>query len=247
LTTQPPILLLTRPAPQAQRFARAFTARFGSGIPVVCAPVLRIAPVAAELSLEEVTGLIFTSGEGVRRFTELSEERRLPAYCVGQRTTALARAAGLHARMAGTDVEAALEFLRNLAPGERLLHLRGAHSRGDLAARLSVAGCLCEAGIVYDQQEQSLSEEASALLRSEKDVLLPVFSPRSASLLAKAAEKAQARLFLAAISPAAQDAWTGPEPEAAEVAAQPDAASMLDALGRLIDACHLLETRKRAR
>lgn len=242
-----PTLLLTRPEAQATAFAADFAMRFGPDVPVIISPILRIVPVATRLSLDGVTGLIFTSGRAVARFAQLSDNRALPAYCVGERTAALARKAGLTARVAGTDAQAALDFLRAEPPGGRLLHLRGRHSRGDIAAELRAADQPCDEVIVYDQQEQQLDRAAQALLAGRTPVLLPLFSPRSAAIVSGQIHQAAAPVAVAAISRATMAAWTGPVPALTRIAAHPNASAMLDALEELIDACHRLETEHRPR
>ncbi len=242
-----PTLLLTRPEAQATAFAADFAARFGHDVPVIASPVLRIVPVAARLSLDGVTGLIFTSGRAVARFVQLSDNRALSAYCVGERTAALARKAGLAARIAGTDAQGALDFLRAEPPGGRLLHLRGRHSRGDIGASLRAAGQPCEEVVVYDQQEQPLDRAAQALLAGCAPILLPLFSPRSAAIVSGQMHQAAAPIAVAAISRATMVAWSGPVPALTRIAVRPDASAMLDALDELIDACHRLETEHRPR
>ncbi|WP_212522942.1 uroporphyrinogen-III synthase [Actibacterium sp. MT2.3-13A] len=237
----PLTLLLTRPRPQAERFARAFAARFGPEIGIVISPLLRIAPGGELPSLADYAGLVFSSQNGVRAFAGISGDRRLPAYCVGARTAEAAREIGLRAEFSGADAEALVARLAQAHPGGRLLHLRGAHARGEIAARLSAAGQPCDEAEIYDQIPQELSLKARDLLRAEGPVLLPLFSPRSATLAGQAVAGARAPLALAAMSAAVAGAWRGPAPALLRQAEKPDAEGMLDALAVLIAAARHLE------
>ncbi|MGC9369389.1 MAG: uroporphyrinogen-III synthase [Paracoccaceae bacterium] len=240
-------LLLTRPRPQAERFAQAFAERFGPDIGIVIAPLLRIDPVGALPDLSGYSGLVFSSQNGVRAFAGMSSDRRLPAYCVGTRTAGAAQAIGLRAEVCGADADALVARLAGAAPGGRLLHLRGAHARGEIAARLSAAGQPCDAAVIYDQIPQGLTPEALDLLGRRGVVLLPLFSPRSAKLAGEACAGATATLAVAAMSGAVAQAWDGPVPALMEQAGTPDAEGMLAALGALIAAARHLEGGGRAR
>ena len=235
-------LLLTRPRPQAERFAQAFAERFGPAIRIVISPLLRIEPQQGALPpLSDYSGLVFSSRNGVQSLAGMSDDRRLPAYCVGARTAEAARAIGLRAEFCGADADALVARLAQAAPGGRLLHLRGAHARGGIAERLSASGQPCDEAVIYDQIPQKLSPEALDLLTGEGLVLLPLFSPRSARLAAQATAGATAPLALASMSRAVTEAWAGPLPVLLRQAAHPDAAAMLDALGALIAAARHLE------
>mgnify|MGYP003835865637 FL=1 len=234
-------LLLTRPRPQAERFAQAFAGRFGPDIAIVIAPLLRIEPLGALLDLSGYSGLVFSSQNGVRAFAGMGGDRRLPAYCVGARTAEAAQAIGLRAEFGGADADVLVARLAGAAPGGRLLHLRGAHARGDIAARLSAAGQPCDEAVIYDQVPQDLTPDALDLLAGEGTVLLPLFSPRSAKLAGEAAAGAGATLAVAVMSEAVAQAWDGPAPALIRQAGTPDAEGMLNALAALIAAARHLE------
>lgn len=234
-------LLLTRPRPQAERFEQIFAERFGPNIAVVLSPLLRIEPAGTLPPLSGYSGLIFTSQNGVQAFAGRSEDRRLPAYCVGARTAEAAQAIGLRAEFCGADADALVARLAESPPGGHLLHLRGAHARGRIAARLSASGQPCDEAVIYDQVPQDLSPKAQELLGGEGLVLLPLFSPRSAKLAGEAVRGAHAPLAIAAMSKAVTEVWEGPVPSLLRLARSSDAVGMLDALGALIAAARHLE------
>ncbi|SIO49687.1 uroporphyrinogen-III synthase [Rhodovulum sp. ES.010] len=232
-----PLLLLTRPRPQSARFADAFTARFGTGVEIVTAPVMEIVPDDDPVPLDGVDGLIFTSENGVAAFAEVQSDRTLPAWCVGDRTAQAARAAGFATATASDGTATAL--VRDIAahaPGGRLLHLRGEHAAGDVVGDLAALGFEVESRVIYRQRAIPLDDAALARAAAAPATLLPLFSPRSASLVGAAFEGRSARLDIVAMSPAVTQAWRGPAPFRLREAARPDAEAMLDALGELLAA-----------
>jgi uroporphyrinogen-III synthase len=81
-------------------------------------------------------------------------------------------------------VDALLALITKYKPSN-LLHIRGAHSRGDLTARLTQAGLNARDHVLYDQLQMPLNAEARALLFGPDTVIMPLFSPRSAALVAQ--------------------------------------------------------------
>lgn len=231
-----PTLLLTRPEAQSRRFAAAFRARFGAGWPVVISPLTEIAFLPGDLPAVLPADIVFTSENGVAAFTRLRAERGATAWCVGTRTEAAARAAGFVTRCGPGDWTGLAQLLIDDGRVRRVLHPCGVHAAGDLPGRLGSAGIETVSVTVYDQKELPPTAEALRLLQEPLPVLLPLFSPRSARLAARALAQARASLRIAAISPAADAAAAGLPAEARITAARPDGEAMLDALAALIAA-----------
>lgn len=236
-----PTVLLTRPAAAAERFARALQARYGPDLAVVVSPLLAprfLDPGPQDrAALAAAAGLVFTSETGVAGYARISADATRPAWCVGPRTAEAARAIGLRAAVSGGDAGALLADLVALRPAGPLVLLRGVHAAGDLGARLQAAGLDLREIVLYEQAAQPLSARAQALLVGAKQasVLAPVFSPRSAALLARAlpGDGARACLLVAAISEAAA-APLRPAARALAVAPTPDHDGMMTAVERLI-------------
>ena len=237
-----PHLLLTRPRAQADRFAAQLRARW-PGLPITIAPLIEIAllPPPPDLA-DAAAGLIFTSKNGVAGFAAGCARRDLPAWCVGPRTAQAAQAAGfddLH--VAGGDARALLALLLNAPPRGPLLHLRGQHAARAIADDLRAAGIAAAETIVYDQRARPLDPAARALLARPGAVIAPLFSPRSARLLADAlaTPPLRARLHLVAISAAAAAPLRSAHAETLKIAATPDAGAMLAQIAHVI---RVLET-----
>jgi uroporphyrinogen-III synthase len=178
-------LLLTRPRAQSEDFAAALAAALPGRFRPIVSPLVEIAPIEAEIDLDGIAALVFTSANGVAAFADRRPDiRGLPAYCVGASTAAAARAAGLAARSAEGDAVALAALIRRDRPGP-LLHLRGAHAAAELATILSAEGLPAREAVLYEQRPLPASAEAEALGRAGHLDVLTAFSPRGARALAR--------------------------------------------------------------
>ncbi|GGH55638.1 uroporphyrinogen-III synthase [Frigidibacter albus] len=225
-----PTLLLTRPAPQSQRFAAECAARF-PGVPVLISPLMQIVNLPLSQDVAGADALILTS-ENAALALAPQTALRPPAWCVGPRTATAARAEGFPIAGIAEDAASLTSLLKTHAQGATLLHARGRHVVADLPTALAPAGITVTEAMVYDQQACALTDEARTLLTRPGPILAPLFSPRSARLLAEAVPPR--RLHIAAISAAVARAAEPLAPLGLELAARPDSAAMLEALGRLI-------------
>lgn len=225
-----PTLLLTRPRDQSLRVALAFRAAGGQG-PILISPMLRIAPVPGLTALPDGP-LIFTSENGVRAAMALGTLAGRRCYAVGPRTGAIARAAGAACADAGGDARSLRALIARDRPAGPLHHLRGSHVAGDLAAGLAADGVAVESHVVYDQRSQPLTDAARRALGSERPVILPLYSPRTARLVGDALDAPPRRTRVVALSPAVAGAWRWPGP--VTVAERPDGAAMDACLAGLV-------------
>lgn len=211
-----PRLLITRPEAAGQRFLRECEAVWGRPMATIFSPLQTIQPVDPP-ALPRPSALVLTSEAGAERAGALglaAGAGDLPAWCVGPRTAAAARASGLLSHEAGPDADGLLAAILAARPTGLLLHLRGLHAAGDIAARLRAAGLDAAEAIVYAQVPQPLSADASEAFTSPAPVLAPLFSVRSATLLRKAVATRDTRapLHLVALSDAVARAWEGGDP-----------------------------------
>lgn len=210
-------LLLTRPEKQSRAFLGQLEAEAGHAVPAVIAPLFRVVPVLAAIPATGV--LIFTSGRAVELAGDLTGRI---AFCVGDTTADLAARAGAKAVSASGTVEDLLELLLERRPGA-LVHLRGEVGRGDLVPRLNARGITASELVIYRTEVSPPSPEALALLSGSRPVVAPVFSPRSAVLLA--ALPAAPKVFVIAISAAAARPFAGRD--GIEIARRPETAEMI--------------------
>lgn len=179
--SDPATLLMTRHARGNAAFVRLLSAPCRDVLHLVESPLIEIRPVPCPPPARRDFAAIFTSANGVRH-APAGDGR--PAFCVGARTAEAAQAAGWTATFAGRDAEELIDRLRAMRPGLPLLHFGGTHQRGDIAARLAADGLDARRCIVYDQQALPLTERAKTALLGGNLVIVPLFSPRTASLFA---------------------------------------------------------------
>lgn len=228
MTQATPALLLTRPRAES----KAFLADLRGLVHVeraVISPVLRIVPTGARPEMSDVAAVILTSANAARLH---DGPTGLKAFCVGRKTTETARAAGFDAEFCGKNADALVAHLLITRPVGRLLHLRGAHARGDIVARLTGAGLRASDVAIYDQQAQPLSPDALALLNGADPVILPLFSPRSADILA-AEGVPRAPVHVVAISAAVADHAAALRPRAMQIAKNPDRTAVCELVAAL--------------
>ncbi|MBK1634851.1 uroporphyrinogen-III synthase [Rhodovulum adriaticum] len=233
-----PLLLMTRPRAQSDRFVRQFTDRFGPDFAIATAPVMEIVLYEEPISLAGVGGVMFTSENGVAGLARVTQDRSPHAYCVGDRTASAARAEGFSARSAHGTAEELVKVVAADPPGGRLLHLRGEHARGNIAAALRERGFDADERVVYDQRPLDFDPAVKQAVADAPLTYLPLFSPRSAALVAKQLQGCPGKLAIVSMSAAVTAAWDGPEPAAFVQASYPDGPAMLDGLDTLIAAAH---------
>lgn len=182
MTTQsrPARLILTRPRAQADRFAADIADGLPEGLKIVTAPLMEIV-LDDPGSLDGFAGLVLTSENGALALAPLRPVA-LPAFCVGPRTRDVAQSMGCTARALGGSAAALVEALLELRPKGPLLHLHGAHTRGNVAETLDAAGLPCAARCVYDQVAQPLPQGLRDDLAAGAPDIVALFSPRSAAL-----------------------------------------------------------------
>ncbi|OWJ80653.1 uroporphyrinogen-III synthase [Haematobacter genomosp. 1] len=220
-----PTLLLTRPEAQSRRFA-AEVAGLWPDLAVLLAPAQAIRSLPVVMP-QGVRGIVLTSENAV---AALPPGLGLPAYCVGERTAAAAAAHGLSARAAGGDAASLLSLIRRERPSGPLFHPHGRHLAADMVAALRDEVEITGA-VAYEQVAIPPSAEAVRLLEAEQPVLLPLFSPRSARLVA--GWPIRAPLLIAAMSANVAAAWSGKAPRRLKIAPTPSAEAMLETIGAL--------------
>ena len=219
-------VLLTRPEAQSRRFAE----RLPDAAEPVIAPLQRIVFLDAELPLDEAQVVIFTSQNGVLAATRLHAGDGRRAYCVGSRTAAIAQANGFVAQDCGGRADLLVDWILQARDPGPFLRVRGRHSRGDVAGRLRSAGLQVTDVVLYEQLELPFPEDVRRRLLSGR-ILVPLFSPRSATLFQAAIPEAP-DAELICISGAAADAVRSVNYRDVHCLAEPTADAMLEEVSR---------------
>ncbi|SDX41915.1 uroporphyrinogen-III synthase [Ruegeria halocynthiae] len=189
--------------------------------------------MAVPVETDDTAGLIFSSANGVNSAAMLDVDRTLPAYCIGPATSDAAIAAGWNAQMAGLTAEELITNLTHTPPPGPLLHLRGEHSRGGIAEHLTRSGLLTREQPVYRQQLLPLSDEASLAGESDRPVIAPLFSPRTARQFADV-WAGTAPLWLIAISAPTAEPLNSLASEQLKIASEPTPDKMQKAVKKLV-------------
>lgn len=221
-----PVLLLTRPAEGAERVRRAVELRLGHSVAHVTSPLLKITDLP--FSVPDGAIPLLTSEQGARRAGDVGLTG--PAFCVGERTAAMARARGMKPLTGPGDANGLFRLIVDRAPKAPLIHIHGRHVTGDLSDWLRQAGFTASEAVAYNQQAQPLNAAAREALAGEAPLVVPLFSTRTATLFAGAIpEASRAPLRLVAISAAAA-APLEPLGRPVSIAAAPDLPAMVGSI-----------------
>jgi len=195
-----------------------------AGFDPVSAPVLETRPVAAEVDLAGVDALAFTSATGVRAFADVSLERSLTVFAVGEGTAMAAQAEGFEAvHSSSGDVRALTTFIAEAKPA-LVLNPTAREPAADLPALLAEHGVAARSLVVYE------TIPTGAAVPPGIDSIL-IHSPRAARILAGQIPADQApTLTVFAISEAAASPLRALPFARIATAAFPDEASLLDLL-----------------
>ena len=216
-----PILIITRPAPSGEAFARAVIAAFGAPVPVIAAPALQIVPIP--YTMPDASQIIFTSARGV---AEAPDGAGRTAWCVGDATAEAARTRDYDVRSAAGDADALVDLILSHRPSDPLVHLAGRHRRGAIAARLTAAGLRCTTVEIYDQIAIDLPDALRLAAQGDAPLVIPIFSPRSAQGLRDLMFRAP--LHIIAISAAVAAPFRGIGAATLLTTGHPDADHMRD-------------------
>lgn len=216
---------MTRPVDGATAFVDQLPVPVRNGIEVCFSPLMRIDALVQDLDLGDARGVVFTSAQGVRIASTLSDRRDIPCYCVGSATTEVAQGAGWQAQQMGQTGDALVAALIAAPPQGPLVHLSGQHVRGDICDKLSAAGVTTARQVIYDQTLLELTKPAQTHLAGPRPVIAPFFSPRTARHFAQR-HAGRAPLWLAALSPAVAEPLGGLDAQALIVAERPDTGAM---------------------
>ncbi|WP_050604686.1 uroporphyrinogen-III synthase [Ruegeria sp. 6PALISEP08] len=224
---------MTRPRAASKRFVTQLPTRLRSRVQVIYSPILEIRPLPAAVDTDRVQGLIFTSANAVNAAASKGIDRTLPAYCVGPATTGTAKGYGWQAEMAGTTAEELVAHLLKHRPQSPLLHLRGEHTRGNIAGRLTESGLTVREQPVYQQLLLPLTSEVTQAANGNLPVIAPLFSPRTARHFADI-WSGSAPLWLAAISQATAEPLYSLDYARLKIAKEPTPKKMRKAVKKLV-------------
>lgn len=198
--TSQPTLLLTRPMALSTRVAKMVRSELPQA-EIVVSPVMKIEPANPVPDLAGYDAVIVTSQSAAPFLPDLMGK---PCYVVGEKT---AKAVRQKNGEIATVFETAKDLLAGKVVARRMLVIRGEHAQGDVSKLMNLAGIDTDEVVAYRQVATALSQEARQLLSSEVPVVLPLYSPRSARLLADQLDQVGPNLRAIAMSSAVADEW----------------------------------------
>ncbi len=241
-----PLVLVTRPAEEAERLIVALDA-IGCG--ALLAPLLEIGLVTPPplVPIAGVQAFLITSANGARALAAAlgpaPRGREVPVLAVGETSAAAMRGLGFASvEAAGGDAVALASLVAaRCNPGlGRLVHAAGSTVTGDLKATLEAKGFAVERIVFYNATPaRALAPEIAAALGGGRLAAVLLFSPRTAETfvtLAKQAGCAGAAVGLGAVclsAGVAQVAQALPWRRLV-VAARPEQGPLIDALASVL-------------
>ena len=226
------ILVLTRPTEASRRFSLEVQKKMGLDISVIISPLLEIVQLPAKIESRN-KALVLTSANAVSGAVRLGFRSGTKAFCVGAKTAEAAQEAGFQTLSADGNADDLVSLIADLNPATPLVHVRGEHTRGNVANRLSNLGFPCESVTTYRQAIRPPTETLLSALLGDEPLLVPLFSPRSA-LIFGLVEEIRAPLHIIAISQAVASEVADLGVDTVRVIDKPDAQSMVAAT------CHRL-------
>lgn len=205
MTTPDPILLLTRPEPQARDFAHVLAGQLDPPPKTEISPLIAITPLTVSVDLTGVEVMILTSANAVQLAGDAVRRFQGRIYCVGAMTGAAVRALGQTVEGMAPTGAALMDLLEQL-PKASAVHLAGVQVQVDFAALLTVRGWHARHIGLYDQQPRALSDRAKRVL-VQSPVIAPIFSTHAATVFCDALAGIDLfQLHLLAISPTVSQA-----------------------------------------
>ncbi|GAB4532629.1 MAG: hypothetical protein Kow00133_20900 [Amphiplicatus sp.] len=185
-----PVVIVTRPEPDASRFAAAARR---AGLEPIVSPTMRIVFRPRAPDLDRVGAIAFTSANGVRAFAAAAAiPPETPVFAVGPASAEAARDAGFaDVAAAGGDVASLAQMIGEAHQAGRIagavLHVCGSDRAGDLVAALAQAGAAARRAVLYEARaSEGLAPAAVEALKGAADAApgpwVALFSPRTARM-----------------------------------------------------------------
>ena len=177
-------IIITRTLHAAKRTSSQLRQAGAATCPIIISPLLKILPISQEINLETNQEVVFTSENAVLAAPVPAKD--MLAWCVGERTAQVARNKGFTAVAANGNAELLVKLILQSKPKKSLIWLHGKSTAIDIKLLLDEAGLTIRSEVIYDQIRCQLSPKSIKLLQSTACVL-PVYSPRTATILSEEA------------------------------------------------------------
>ncbi|MEL7231485.1 MAG: uroporphyrinogen-III synthase [Pseudomonadota bacterium] len=176
-------ILVTRAEPGASETYERLSAL---SLRAIKTPVMSVVPNddVALPDIADISGLIFTSANGVRAYAERSASRAQTAWCVGPATTSAARVAGFaRVEESAGDARALAKYIsERTAPSSKpLLHIANEAAKGNLKVALEKSDFTVDFRPLYRMERaKALADQAVTALRSQTSSIVLLHSEKGA-------------------------------------------------------------------
>lgn len=187
MTRAAPPIVITRAAPGASETQVRLEAM---GLTSIAAPMLQLhkRPAPDLPKTEAISGLVFTSANGVRTYQEIRTDRALPAWCVGPATAQAAHDAGfVDIRESAGNAEDLAAFItaHSRPTNTPLLHIANAAAAGNLKRLLTANGYKVAFAPLYEMRAATrLPDDLKSLMIGNAAAIILIHSAKGADALA---------------------------------------------------------------
>ncbi|MEL6324184.1 MAG: uroporphyrinogen-III synthase [Pseudomonadota bacterium] len=181
-----PIIVVTRAMPGAAETEARLREQ---GLKTASAPMLALKPLPAPNlpNAASLSGLVFTSANGVRTYADIRSDRNLTAWCVGPATARAASEAGFSdIRESAGNAADLVKFIAGQSPPSQapLLHIANAAAAGNLKQGLEDRGYSVRFEALYEMRAATALPAAfAALIQSTEPVVILIHSAKGATAL----------------------------------------------------------------
>ncbi len=238
MTAQNLPVIVTRAQPGAAETAARVSKL---GLSPILAPALYVQPnIFEDITYHKyLSGLVFTSANGVRCYKDRAPYYETPAWCVGPATAKAAHDAGFKTvyESAGNAIDLARYIAAHSEPDEKpLLHIANQAAKGDLKRELESLGFEVEFCPLYEMRiSDALPTDALEALKSDDPVILMVHSAKGAEAFVQLAQNKNLHNIIAiAISKQAAQPLNALQIGSTHIANAPNEDGMFGALNEAV-------------
>jgi len=219
------LLLLTRPLDGNERFCSNIE-HLLNRCEILDNPIQKIEFLSAPSKIKNNAVLIFTSINGLRA-AERYKLTNKKCFVVGENTKKIAKSLRYEVLGFARDQEQLVKLIKSNKTSECLVHIRGRHTVGNLCSSLNGGAVSCIEIVGYKQEPLEIKKQIFKKVQSNRPVILPIFSARTAKLLKNNLDLTG--FYVVAISEAVEKILADIELGDLLISEQPDLQSMQEA------------------
>ena len=231
-----PVIILTRPEPQASRFADQLAKRVPEGVEILKIPLFQTELLERVPEIDDDVGaIVFTSENAVRALSFQYAPRNLKTYSVGSRTADVAREHGWKTQSAEGTASELTQLVADSGLSGTVFWPRGEVANEGFAIELRELGIEVKEQVLYRMSHTGNTEPLKLALEKANGAILPVFSSEAARAISALENLENFDVTFVAISSATKSALNVKIPMV--VANSPTAEGMMEAIASIFPEC----------